>query len=150
MLTLATAYDLYRRRHSGWLLHSLIVLPMFLCVLACNSRSGIVVFLFGLALWFATASLRKGVAQRVSIVGSLILATTAAVVILGRPLYERFMPEDKSLAHVVAEDGRAPILTETLRIASYSPGLGYGLGNFEPAFAMMHQIDETGSTLCPS
>jgi tetratricopeptide (TPR) repeat protein len=147
VLTLATAYDLYRRRHHSWLIHAVAVLPMFLCVLACNSRSGIVMFLVGLALWFATASLRKGVAQRVSIVGSLLLAATAGVVILGRPLYDRFFPEDKSLASLVAEDGRTPIFSETLRIVSESPGLGYGLGNFEPVFAMMHEMDDPNTTI---
>ncbi len=142
LASLAAAYDLQRRRHGAWWLFALTIVPMFASVVVNRSRAGIVLFLLGVVAWFATASLRRGVVQRMAIASSLLLAATAAVVLFGRDLVGRFTEEKDSVASMLTEDGRAPLFSEAIRLATQNPGVGAGLGNFSDVFGLTNGMQE--------
>lgn len=142
LCALAAAYDLQRRRHSSWWIMGLTIVPMFAAVVVNRSRAGILLFLVAVVAWFATASLRRSVVQRLAMASSILLAATAAVVLFGRDLMERFTGQAKGVVASLTEDGRAPIFSETLKLAGDNPGLGIGLGNFEDLFGFNQETDE--------
>jgi len=142
LAALAAAYDLQRRHHRSWWLFALMIVPMFAAVVVNRSRAGIILFLVGVVAWFATASLRRGVVQRMAMASSLLLAATAAVVLFGRELMARFTGRQDGVTSMLTEDGRAPLFSEAIRVATENPGIGAGLGNFSDVFGLTHEMRE--------
>ena len=140
--SLASAYDMQRRRKGSWIIFALMVLPMFASVIMNRSRAGIVLFLVAIILWFTTISMKHGMVQRMAIAGSMLLAATAVLMIFGKPLLDRFIDEHENIADMIREDGRVTIYSETLRLASMNPALGFGLGNFSDVFRLTNELHD--------
>jgi O-antigen ligase/tetratricopeptide (TPR) repeat protein len=140
---LASAYDLHRRHHSGWLFYAAAMIPLLGAVLVNRSRAGIALFVITILLWLMTSSFRQGMMQRLAIAGSIILIVTTSMMIFGRQLLERFVSENESASGIITNDGRLPVFREALAMAESSPWLGWGAGNFEAVFGMMNQMKDT-------
>ena len=141
--SLAAAYDLHRRLHKGWMIYAVAMVPLLGAVLVNRSRAGLVIFVLTVVLWLMTSTFRQGMMQRLAIAGSIILVVTTALMIFGRQLMERFVNEQESVAGVIANDGRLPVFREALNMARSSPVVGWGMGNFQPVFALTNEMHDT-------
>ncbi|MBL9116046.1 MAG: O-antigen ligase family protein [Verrucomicrobiaceae bacterium] len=141
--SLAAAYDLHRRQNKAWMIYAVAMVPLLGAVLVNRSRAGLIIFVLTVILWLMTSTFRQGMMQRLSIAGSIILVVTTALMIFGRQLMERFVVEQETVSGVIANDGRLPVFREALMMARSSPVLGWGMGNFQPVFALTNEMHDT-------
>jgi tetratricopeptide (TPR) repeat protein len=127
MLALGLCASSFRRRDwSGvfWFLAFVICLA---ALLFTNARAPLFLLIAGSAFWFFKR--QKLPLKGFAIAGGVTLLVCAATLVIGENVARRF-PE--LLTHGVGF--RAKIYEDTLRLASASPGVGTGIGNFETIF----------------
>jgi O-antigen ligase len=133
LLAFASMYDMWRRKSFQWVLYGLAIVPLFTAMLLNTSRSGLLIFFFGLAVWMFTATLRKGTLQSMAVAASVFMAVAAIFLTQGKDVIKRFTMNG-SVLETLTNDGRWAILHDTFKMTEATPVFGIGIGNFEPIF----------------
>jgi O-antigen ligase/tetratricopeptide (TPR) repeat protein len=105
------------------------------------SRSGIVLFFGGIAVW-ALISTRLSTSTQsaaIAVSGAVLLLT--ALFLFGGETFQRFQAETT----VMLRDFRLLIQWDAWKLASGAPWFGHGLGNFEGLFAMAREQSRMGN-----
>ncbi|MCE0499682.1 MAG: O-antigen ligase family protein [Methylacidiphilales bacterium] len=133
---------LRRRNNSGWFWLATL-LPIGAALVVSYSRSGILIFFTGIALWHLwPTSLRqpaKWTVLSLSLSLSLILTLFTLFFLFGGDTLARFQSHPDAGISQTADskvDFRFSIQKDALRFSLQNPWLGIGLGNFEPLFAI--------------
>lgn len=145
LLGLAVTHDAFRHRQPRWWLYLLAIVPVFVAVLSNSSRMGVVALFIGAGAWMFTASLSRESVKRAAIFFTVLVTMAAAVILFGRQLVSRFTGGDEGMVASLAKDSRWQMFQDAGNLIMGSPGLGVGLGNFEPVFAMTRTAGELHS-----
>lgn len=141
VLTFAATHDAFRNKNAVWMLFAATFVPVFAGVLLNTSRMGVLALFAGLAAWIATASLQTRSFARLALSTAILLTLTALFLLFGGGISKRFMGTDGNVLATLAGDSRWSTFGDTLQMIAASPLLGVGLGNFEPAFALIRKSE---------
>jgi O-antigen ligase len=139
-LQATTAVSVFYLRRNGWAIYAVVIL--FNAILMTHSRGGLVVAIIALGI-FAGCAMRNALNRKFALIGIVILATGAALLVgmAGRGTIERFARID------TASLERVEIFRLTIEAIRDRPLLGTGLGTFSDIFAayrtksLLPQID---------
>jgi O-antigen ligase len=129
---------LRKRDRSGWFWLATLV-PIGAALVVSYSRSGILMFFAGLALWHLWPGSQRQTAKWTVLSLSLILTLLTLFFLFGGDTFARFQSRPGTVNFDSANDDagyRLSIQKDALRFSRQEPWLGAGLGNFEPLFAM--------------
>ncbi|HUB68430.1 MAG TPA: O-antigen ligase family protein [Candidatus Methylacidiphilales bacterium] len=128
---------LRRQDRAGWFWLATL-LPIGAALVVSYSRSGIILFFAGIALWHLWPGSQRQSAKQIALSVSLILILLALFLLFGGETLARFQSRpgtDVSHATNVDAGFRLSIQKDALRFSLQAPWLGVGLGNFEALFA---------------
>ena len=132
IMATALAFDGFEKGRRTALLWTGAVLVLGIAIVETYSRAGCLIFFVGIAAYgllsFFLSTSAKGGA--LTIAGFALLLT--GFFIFGGGTFQRF----QRLATDAAPDYRVVIQKDAVHLASATPWLGQGLGNFAPVFAM--------------
>ncbi|CAN5772093.1 hypothetical protein BH11VER1_BH11VER1_10620 [soil metagenome] len=134
VLSMATAFDAYRRKRFSWIFFALAMIPIFSALLLNTSRMGVFMFFGGISVWMLTATMDKRSIQRFAICVSVLLVLVSFFILYGQNILDRFTG-NRGILSTLANDGRLHIFGDAFTVLSKNPVWGVGLGNFEPLFA---------------
>ncbi len=140
MINVLAFEDLRSRRKSSAFWFCCLGLVCAALIVA-YSRSGIVLFFGGIALW-ALCSMRLSTSTQsaaVTVSGAALLFT--ALFLFGGEAFRRFQAESV----LVLENFRLLLQMDAWNFAAGAPWLGHGLGNFESLFAMVREQSRMGN-----
>lgn len=140
VLCAATAYDAHRRKSRLWLLFLPGILAPTVCIFMNSSRAGLVLLFLGMTTWFGTIAMRRGFFQKMAVSASLIFIIATLLVMSGGNISKRLTEE--GLVNFASGQGRSEIFTECLKMILDAPWIGVGLGNFDPVFPQVSDIQE--------
>jgi O-antigen ligase/Flp pilus assembly protein TadD len=137
LLSAAASYDAFRRKERVGILFLLSLVPLGMVILHNTSRAALILYFVGLSLWLWTASVKGGLLRKISLTGSLALAGVAGLFLFGGKILSRFAKPDGSGIQFSSFSTRTQLFEDSVSIASDSPWIGIGFGNFKDVFPQL-------------
>ncbi len=136
VVILACGHDDLRRGQKRWILWATGFALLLTAIVLNLSRAGLLIVVFGSALWLATLLFRGGSAARLAVGVSVLLALVASILLFGGQTLERFHLRAVDGGSTMSADFRWLIFRDTAELISATPWPGIGLGNFSPVFGI--------------
>jgi len=142
MLAFVAAYDAIKRDRKSWILFSCCLAIAFAGLMLNTSRFGVVMFFVGCGLWMFSATFRNKSAKKMALFSSLFLFGATFLLIFGQKILQRFT-HSGSLLESFTQSNRLILYRDSLRLIPDHPWVGWGLGNFEPIYALLGRYEDT-------
>lgn len=140
VLAAAVVYDAFRRPSKWWLAGVLSFLSALAAIFVNTSRGGLLLFFVGAALWLGTSAMRRGFFRKAVVWVSLFIVVGSVLLVSSGNLSQRLKTGMR--LETLGSDFRVAMLEQTWKMASESPWLGTGLGNFSVVFPQVNTLHQ--------
>lgn len=144
IVILACGQDAIRQGKKRWIFWLLAFGIIVTAIILNLSRAGVLILLAGTVLWLGAFALRQGLAARIALGLSAVLALLTVMLVFGGQTFERFNLRTGGAAGI-ASDFRWTIFSDALHLIRASPWPGIGLGNFDAVFAIFRDASLNGA-----
>ncbi|MGE9293208.1 MAG: O-antigen ligase family protein [Puniceicoccales bacterium] len=133
ILSFAMAMQSMRKGRMKGVWHLFCTLLIFVGLVFCQSRAGVLLFCLGCALWFVVRLRVSRVNMMFKVGAPIFLLCISLLVIFGKSTLERFSLWEKNDTGGIAEM-RVGVYQDASKMAIEQPVAGVGLGNFPGVF----------------